>query len=408
MEKPVAAIELCSKCIKIVIGYVLNDRVHVLYTLTKEAGPILQRGNIIDAPALKDAIESISIIDDTSAKLRINISDALVAIPPYGVEVFQTKPVVTIISDDGKVSEFDIRNAYASVRKLGFPANTQLADIIPSRFVLDQGRDYIEPPIGQASSTLQIHAKVLTLPSYIFQNYTKSIEDNGIKVRRTMIASTAAVELITSFGDEYPSDYLLVDVGSDVTTVSFVGRKTFFSARFFSWGGDVITKSISTELNVSEEEAEKIKMLYGYDLRKLSFDAIVATSEENGVKVHHRVSDLNALIARDLDNFVRELNNAINSLFEGYPAADVEKYKALPMIFIGGGSTLYGFKEYITGKVKSSSLIIATPKTIGARNSSYFNCLGMILMNRKYPNAYDDNQKKVTDLGRDNRSEDKK
>ena len=408
MEKPVAAIELCSKCIKIVIGYVLDGKVHVIYTLTKDAGPIFQRGNIIDPVTLKEALESVAIIDDTSAKLRISISDALVAIPPYGVEVFQTKPVVTIISDDGKVSEFDIRNAYASVRKLGFPPNTQLVDIIPSCFVLDQERNYLEPPIGQASSTLQIHSKVLTLPTHIFQNYTKAMEESGIKVRRTMVASTAAVELISSFGDEYPSDYLLVDVGSDMTTVSFVGRKQFFSARFFSWGGDMITKSIRNEFNVDEGEAEKIKMLYGYDLRKLSFDSVVATSEEDGKKVQHRVSDLNTLIARELDTFVRELNNAINSLFEGYPSVDVEKDKALPMVLIGGGSTLYGFTEYLTGKVKSTSLILATPKTLGARNSSYFNCLGMILMNRKYPNAYDDNQKKVTDLGRDTRSEDKK
>ena len=406
MEKPVAAIELCSKTIKIVIGYVLDGKVHVIYTLTKEAGNIYQRGNIVDEVALKNALESISIIDDSSAKLRISIADALLAIPPYGVEVYQTKPVVTIISDDGKVSEFDIRNAYASVRKLSFPANTQLVDIIPSQFVLDQGRSYPNPPIGQASSTLQIYSKVLTLPTYIYHNYTKPLEASGIRIRRTIVASSAAVELISSLGDEYPSDYFLVDIGSDMTTVSLVGHKQFFCARFFSWGGDNITRRISEEFSVDLAEAEKIKMLYGYDTRKLSFDPIVDTNENNGDKKKYRVSDLNKLIASELDTFILELNNALNSLLEGNP--DAEKYKTLPMMLIGGGSTLYGLHDYMVGKVQSSNIIIATPKTLGARNSSYFNCLGMILVNHKYPNAYDDNQKKVTDLNREPRSEDDK
>ena len=59
-------------------------------------------------------------------------------------------------------------------------------------------------------------------------------------------------------------------------------------------------------------------------------------------------------------------------------------------------------------KLEGLILSVLHPKTMGARNSSYFNCLGMILMHHKYPNAYDDNQKKVTDLGRDPRSEDRK
>jgi len=104
--------------------------------------------------------------------------------------------------------------------------------------------------------------------------------------------------------------------------------------------------------------------------------------------------------------FTKELNNALNSLLDTYE--DSEKYKALPLVLIGGGSSLFGLKEYLDTRVPNKAIYIANPKTLGARNSSYFNCLGMILMNYKYPNAYDDNQKKVTDLSRDPRSEERK
>ena len=403
MEKPVAAIELCSKCVKIVIGYVLDGKVHVLYTLTKEVGPLIDRGNIVDPTALKGALESISLIDDPSVKLKINVSDALLAVPPYGVEVYQTKPVVTIISEDGRVSEFDIRNVYTLVRKAALPQNMQLVDIIPASFVLDQGRSFAYPPLGQSSSSLQIFTRIHTLPKNIYANYCNALESANISIRRTIVSSSAAVELLASYGDEFPADYFLVDIGSDMTTVSLVGYKQLFSSRFFSWGGDDITKAIKEQFDVDTSEAEKIKMLYGYDDRKLTFDPTVSTSEEGSTK--HTVKELNAIILDQLESFSKELNNAVNSLLESY--SDTDKYRSLPMILVGGGSQLLGLKKFLKGKVNNSDIIIPTPKSLGARNSSYFNCLGMILINYKYPNAYDDNQKKVTDLSRDPKVEEK-
>lgn len=405
MEKPVAAIELCSKSVKIVIGYVLDGKVHVLYTLTKEVGTIIDRGNVVDPTALKGALESLMMIDDPSVKLKISVSDALLAIPPYGVEVYQTKPVVTIISEDGRVSEFDIRNVYTLVRKAALPQNMQLVDIIPASFVLDQGRSFAYPPLGQSSSSLQIFTRIHTLPKNIYSNYCNALESAGIQIRRTIVASSAAVELLASYGDEFPSDYFLVDIGSDMTTVSLVGYKQLFSSRFFSWGGDDITRAIVEQFDVDASEAEKIKMLYGYDDRKLTFDSVVSTSEGES-NIHHTVKELNALIVNQLEEFSKELNNALNSLLENY--TDTDKYRSLPMILIGGGSQLYGLKKFLKTKVNNSDILIPTPHSLGARNSSYFNCLGMILMNYKYPNAYDDNQKKVTDLSRDPKQEEKK
>lgn len=405
MEKPVAAIELCSKSVKIVIGYVLDGKVHVLYTLTKEVGTIIDRGNVVDPTALKGALESLMMIDDPSVKLKISVSDALLAIPPYGVEVYQTKPVVTIISEDGRVSEFDIRNVYTLVRKAALPQNMQLVDIIPASFVLDQGRSFAYPPLGQSSSSLQIFTRIHTLPKNIYSNYCNALESAGIQIRRTIVSSSAAVELLASYGDEFPSDYFLVDIGSDMTTVSLVGYKQLFSSRFFSWGGDDITRAIVEQFDVDASEAEKIKMLYGYDDRKLTFDSVVSTSEGES-NIRHTVKELNTLIVDQLEEFSKELNNALNSLLENY--TDTDKYRSLPMILIGGGSQLYGLKKFLKTKVNNSDILIPTPHSLGARNSSYFNCLGMILMNYKYPNAYDDNQKKVTDLSRDPKQEEKK
>ena len=85
-----------------------------------------------------------------------------------------------------------------------------------------------------------------------------------------------------------PQDYILVDIGSSVTTVSLVGARKLYSSRFFKWGGDNITNKIIEKFNVSEEEAERYKILYGLDRREYSFDAPVCTSDDGfGNQVQH-------------------------------------------------------------------------------------------------------------------------
>ena len=45
MEKPIAAIELGSKKLKLVVGYEINGNVYVLYTLTKPYDHAIECGD---------------------------------------------------------------------------------------------------------------------------------------------------------------------------------------------------------------------------------------------------------------------------------------------------------------------------------------------------------------------------
>lgn len=405
MKKPVCALELCSKSIKVVIGYVINGQVQVLYVLNKPFDGLIDAGNFSDVSSLKRALESINVIEDESAKLLINVNDALVALPPFGLEVYQTNQITNVISEDSLVSTLDISNVYTLVRKSGIPESCGLVDIIPSSFILDEGKTFNYPPIGQPSHSLQVSARIHTLPKNMVRNYVSVIEQSGISVKRTMVAPQGTIELLASYGDEYPNEYYLVDIGSDITTVSLVGKKQLFGSRFFSWGGDKVTEKIMVNFNCNEQEAEKYKMMYGLDKRQMTFDAVICSSDDGeGHEIKHTVSEFNKIIKQELDVFARELNSAITDLLRTY---DNPLYRKFTMVLVGGGSALYGLKEFLEPKVDSEKVMIATPKTIGARDASYFNCLGMILLNEKYPNAQDDSHQKVEGLSRNALEEDK-
>lgn len=397
MEKPIAVIEITSSSIRLLVGYELDGQPCVLYSLEKPIGHIVEAGNFVDVVALTDAIKSLTEICDDSMKIKIKVTDCVLVLPPYGLEIFQTQQVTTIVSDVGSIQNLDIRNIYALIRNGRVPTNNELIDIIPERFILDQGRSFINPPIGETSQTLTMAAKVHTLPKNIFLYYQQIVNDCNINVSRTFVAPFAASELLATYKD-LPSDYFLVDIGSHVTTVSLIGGKELYASRFFAWGSSKLDEKIAQAFNVSLVQAEKIKKTYGIDRQVMSFKVpLVKTSDGNGVETQHYVNELTTLIKSELDKFVSDLNNAINSLLSNYNDNSI---KSLPMILIGGGSQLNGLKEYLEPKVQSESVTVVYPRSLGARDSAFVNCLGVVLANAKHPTVFDESRPRVNQVTR--------
>ena len=397
MDKPIAAIELGSKKLKLVVGYEIDGQVYVLYTLTKPYGFCIEGGNFVDANKVAETIKSIREFTDPSAKLKLNISDVLLCLPPYGLGIYQTRQVTTVVTEDSKISNLDIKNIYALIRNSAYPLNDKaLVDVVPESFTLDHGRIFARPPMGESSSTLTVSAKVQTLPSVLVENYQTVLANGGMVSRRNVISSLAATELVSSYPN-MPSSFILVDIGSNITTVSFVGNGALYGSTFFEWGGDNITERIIEKFNINEADAEKYKIMYGIDYREMNFKAPICTTEDaDGHDVHHYNDELNAIIKGELDIFVQQLNDAINDIV----AQHDKSYRSFPMMLVGGGAELNGLVQYITPKVMSETVEVIRPQTLGARNATFTNCLGAILTYSKYPNLNDESHPRVGVLSR--------
>ena len=397
MEKPIAAIELGSKKLKLVVGYEIDGKVYVLYTLVKPYGHAIEAGAFVDPNKVSQTIESVREFTDPSAKLKLNITDVLLCIPPYGLGIYQTRQVTTVVTEDSKISNLDIKNIYALIRNSAYPLNDKaLVDVIPESFTLDHGRIFARPPLGESSSTLTVSAKVQTLPKLLVDNYQNVLSNGGMISRRNVIAPLAATELIASYGD-LPSNYILVDIGSSVTTVSFIGNNALYGSTFFNWGGDNITEKIIENFNINEADAEKYKIMYGIDNREMNFKAPICTTDDGtGHEVHHMNDELNAIIKGELDIFVNYLNDAVNAVVSQHD----KSYRNFPMLLVGGGAELTGLVKYITPKVMSETVQVVSSRTLGARNPTFFNCLGMILTHSKYLNLNDEAHPKVGQVTR--------
>ena len=137
--------------------------------------------------------------------------------------------------------------------------------------------------------------------------------------------------------------------------------------------------------------------MYGIDYREMNFKAPICTTDDgNGQEVHHFNDELNTIIKGELDVFVKYLNDAVNDIV----AQHDKSYRNFPMLLIGGGSQLNGLVPYITPKVLSETVQVVAPQSLGARNPTFFNCLGSILTHSKYLNLNDEAHPRVGQVTR--------
>ena len=383
MKENAIALEISHKYVKILFGYVLGKQVIVTYAKKIPLNHPLENGAIKDRISIIKELSKNNPILDEEYHINQLISNVILVLPPYGLEVYQTKQITSVISPEKVVGELDVKNIYSIIRNKRLPVDNELIDIIPDAFVLDNGEKYAVPPIGKESSAITAYAKVHTLPKRINAEYTDCLKASNVRVSRRVVAPFAISELLSTY-DNIPDTYFLIDIGANSTSISLVGKHQLFATRCISWGGDNITDSIVRNFNMSEQDAENIKILYGLDKRKMKFDYAVYESQSGEEKRSYSVEALNEIIEKELEAFTKMLSVAIEQLSNIY---NITNSKSLPIILVGGGAKLKGMTAYLSNQLANSNIDLLKIKSIGARDLSLVSLLGAIYVNKRYPLA---------------------
>lgn len=390
MEKPIAAIEFGSKKLKLVIGYELEGKVYPVYACTKNYGHAIENGRIDDKEAVRFAVQSIKDFTDQEMKIKITIDECLLSLPPIGLYVYTSRQVTGIVNnmlgDDKKISALDIKNLLTLTKNSIDQVDNKLVDIIPNNYILDNSVSYNYAPVGVESSYLTMLAKVHTLPKEVESEYKEAITCNDIAIKRTIVAPNAATYLLATEPD-LPKDYILVDIGSNLTTVSLIGRTELYSSLHINWGGDKITDRLITTFNINYNDADKLKKSYGVNAKLHSYKTgFFSEADENGNSNKYSPEEVEMIIEKEVTDFVQTLNGVIEILLKEYD----DSFNDLPIILIGGGSQLRGLGPFLASKTKAERVYVYKPHVIGARDATYTNCLGMILESVYTPSLNED------------------
>lgn len=390
--KQYAVIEITNTVARLVVGNVLDNNPVIVYSTERPIEGLVTRGEIADFNGLVDVLANMRKISDEALRLRLTISEASVIVPPLGLEIFQTDKTTNVVSPTSIIEAIDIQNVLSLVQKERVTSGSEIVDIIPDFFVLEQTGTFVEPPIGQKSNTLSLRAKVHSMPSRVIDDYKRVVESAGIHVRRLMVSSYATMEYLKS-AKLSPNNYLIMDMGAGSTTLSLVGGNCLFNSNVILLGGNDLSLQIADEFDIDPLKATELMELYGISDRELSFDPIISSGISD-----KSVSDLNRVIEEFFREFYfKQLDVGLATLLTGYS----KRVAQLPIIVTGGFSKLKGVQKLLQEKFKENeSVTFISPHVVGARNPKYCASLGALVVSTHYKGTLSDQRARVSPVER--------
>lgn len=372
--KVIGAIEITSCAVKYVVGYVLDGEVVVL----KKAITPLDEKAVIDGEIHDSALVSKAIsqcVKEGDSALNDLINEYVVIVPPIGFEVFEHSQTTSVVSPVGKIAKLDIDNVLSQVSKARTTDGSMIIDILPDVYILDQGQTQLDPPIGETSNSVTVKAKLHVLPIHLVQSHKKAYLQANVRYSKMLAAPYCALAIVKQ-SKNIPNDFILIDLGAKMTTISLVGAKQVLASTFEYRGLDSITEKLQKQFGIDFKSAQQLKELFGFDEQEYAFKAPLFTvvNKEKKEKRTINYADWREAVGASIHEFANELSYSIHELSTQIGAP----IQRLPMIFVGGGTRFHGLSEMLKEQLECSDLRIITPTSLGARHPSFTNCLGAI------------------------------
>ncbi len=256
-RKIITAIDVGSSKITTVITSVEDGKNPTVIGVCSYPSKGIKKGVVVNIDdATSTILESVSAAERMAG---VTVSDVYVSINGEQVTSLNNKGVVAVASSEITID--DTYRAIENARTLSLPDNLNPIHIIPREFVVDN-QGGIKYPIGMSGGRLEVETHIITAPNSYWQNIKKCIEQVGSNVYDVIFTAWAS-SLAVLTDTEKELGVALLDIGSGTTGITIFQEGSIVFSSCIPIGGNNITSDIAIGLQVSLEDAEKIKVNMG-------------------------------------------------------------------------------------------------------------------------------------------------
>lgn len=283
----------------------------------------LKKGKIINE---EEVILSLAkTIKDAEDETNLKINSAYVTIPGKYVTIVQNSITKEVKDKYSGISVRDVQNAIMQVKDIEIPEGETLIDIVPDVITLDNGM-IVTDPVGSLSSSFTMSAQIILAQKEYVRQLNTIFKKAGLEIDGIVPITLAERNLILDT-HELNDNIMLLDIGAGNTDIGVFEGSSFVYTNSIPLGGDNITSDIAVVLNISEEEADKLKRQYGLALKSFidnDNDIILNTSKDNNKNriiksselieiIEARIEEMFTIINRDITNqgIKPKINNVI-------------------------------------------------------------------------------------------------
>lgn len=283
----------------------------------------LKKGKIISEDEI--ALSISKTIKEAEAETNLKINSAYITIQGKHVTIVQNSITKEVKDRYSGISMKDVQNALMQVKDIEIPDEKTLIDIVPDKITLDNGT-VVTDPIGNLSSHFTISAQVILAEKDYVKQLNNIFKKVGLEIDGIVPITLAERNLVLD-KHELHDNIMLLDIGAGNTEIGVFEGSTFIYTNSIPVGGDNITSDISLVLNISEEEADKLKRQYGLALKSFidnDNDIILNTSKDENKNriiksselieiIEARIEEIFSIVNKDITNkgVKQKINNVI-------------------------------------------------------------------------------------------------
>ena len=259
----IVGIDIGTSKVSTVVGEVNNfNQIEIICSTNCKCSGI-QKGVIVDEEAVSSAIsKTISEAEEIS---NLKINSAYTTIPGKYTTIVQNSIVKETKDKFAGITIKDVTSSIMQVRDIEIPEDKVLIDIVPDKFILDDGKAVYDP-IGKFSSNLTLTAQIILAEKDYKKKLSSIFRKVGIEIDGIVPITLAERNLVLD-SNELNENVMILDVGAGNTEIGIFAGSSYVYSNTINLGGDNITSDIAYCLNISREEADKLKRQYGLALK---------------------------------------------------------------------------------------------------------------------------------------------
>ena len=319
----IVGVDLGTSKVSTVVGEVNNfNQIEVIATCESKCSGI-KKTKIIDEAEISTAISKTIKEAEETANLKIN--SAYITIPGKYVTIVQNSITKDVKDKYAGISTKDVSTAIVQVKDIEIPEDKILIDIVPDKFILENG-NIVDDPVGNLSSSFTLQAQVILADKDYVRQVSGILKKAGIEIDGLVPVTLAERNLVLDT-NELNDNIILLDIGAGNTDIGVFEGQTFIYTNTIPVGGDNITNDISLVLEISQEEAERLKQQYGLALKSfidndnpIMLNTYKGNSRNKSIKsselieiIEARVEEIFSLVNKDImsQGIKSKVNNVI-------------------------------------------------------------------------------------------------
>lgn len=270
-RKIITAIDVGSSKITTVISAVEEASQPTVIGVCSHPSKGIKKGVVVN---IDEATNSISESVTAAERMAgVTVSDVYVTINGEQIASLNNKGVVAVSSSEITID--DTYRAIENARTLSLPDTLNPIHIIPREFVVDS-QGGIKYPIGMTGNRLEVETHIITAPNSYWRNIKKCVEQLGFNVYDVVFTGWAS-SLAVLTETEKELGVALLDIGAGTTSIAIFEEGSISYSGCVPLGGWHLTSDLAIGLQVTLEEAEKIKI----NMENLLNDKLPVNNDED-------------------------------------------------------------------------------------------------------------------------------